>query len=316
MKKNILPLLAGLISFSCPMAQKCLDISIVSIMEKMETPGDAATSFKKCNINKNDHNQTVIVNYGTDLVQLDTIETQTLRNFNMAYVSSMSPTAMQVPSQQQINDTKALAEKLKSMTPEQQQQWAKQMYLQNNNAGARPVQDDAPTMQQVMHVRDIAVSQMKALNDEFSGKLNEIDDKCSNEIKIVAVGDKSKCPSDKVGMPSCDCVNKIEGTRWKQVVEIQNKYDAQKIAVYQTYFSKIKAMASEVESVVIKYKYGNDIKSTQMKGFLFTSQSSAFANAVLVTTICIEKIRKDGSTAYLNKTNSDNGVYDISCSHL
>ncbi len=140
-----------------------------------------------------------------------------------------------------------------------------------------------------MHVRDIAVNQMKALNDEFSGKLNEIDDKCSNEIKIVTAGDKSKCPSDKVGMPSCDCVNKIEGTRWKQVVEIQNKYNAQKRAVYQTYYSKIKAMAAEVDNTVIKYKYGNDIKSTQMKGFLFTSQSSAFANAVLVTTIVLKK---------------------------
>ncbi len=316
MKKIILLVLAGLISFSGPMAQKCLDISIVSVMDKMETPGDAASSFKKCNIHKNDHNQTEIVNYGTDLVQLDTIETQTLRNFNLAYVSSMNPSAMQAPSQQQINDTKALAEELKSMTPEQQQQWAKQKYLQNNNAGARPVQDDATTMQQIMHIREIAVNQMKALNDEFSGKLNEIDEKCSNEIKILTAGDKSKCPSDKVGMPSCDCVNKIESTRWEQVVEIQNKYDAQKINIYQTYFSKIKAMATEVDNTVIKYKYGNDIKSSQMKGFLFTSQSSAFANTVLVTTTCIEKIRKDGSTAYLNKMNSDNGVYDISCSHL
>jgi hypothetical protein len=107
MKKLIL-ISVAFVSFHSIMAQKCLDISIVSIMGKMETPGDAASSYKKCNTSKNDHNQTVIVNYGIDLVQLDTIEAQTLRNFNMAYVSSMSPATVQAPSQQQINDTKAV----------------------------------------------------------------------------------------------------------------------------------------------------------------------------------------------------------------
>lgn len=296
-------------------AQKCLDISISTMMDKIETPVDAEASFKKCSTKKNDHNQVVIVNYGQDQIQLDTIDSRTGRNFSVASISTSPYANMQAPSQSQVDASKALAEQLKSMTPDQQKEWVKQMMAQNSSAGVKPIQDDGPTTQQVMHARDVAINQMRALNDEFSGKLHDIDDKCSSEIKTVLMGDKSKCPMDLEGMPSCDCANKIEAVRWKLIVDIQNKYDAQKTATYQIYFPKLKVMAGEVDNTVIKYKGGDDIKSPSLKGFLFSAQSSAFANSILVTTYCAEKIRKEGATAYVNKLNSENGVYDISCSH-
>lgn len=297
-------------------AQKCLDISISTMMDKIETPVDAEASFKKCLTKKNDHNQVVIVNYGQDQIQLDTMESRTGRDFSVASYVGAAPTMAQAPTQQQADAAKALAAELKSMTPDQQKEWAKQMYLQNNSAGgSKTIQDDGPTMQQVMHARDIAVNQMKTVNAEFTSKIQDLDDKCTNEINILKLGDKSRCPMDKVGMASCECVNKIEAIYWKQVVDIQNKYNTQKTAIYQIYYAKLKAMAVEVDNTVAKYKNGDNLKSTTTKGFLFTSQSSAFANAFLVTTYCVEKISKDGATAYINKVNSENGVYEISCFH-
>jgi hypothetical protein len=306
MKKIRLFLLFVIPACSGLMAQKCLDINIVSLMGKLGTPGNAETSFKNCNTGKNDHHQTVINNYGTDLVQLDTMETQMITNFSFAATPGLGSAS--------ANDSRAMAEKLKSMTPDQQKEWIQQNYIQNHSAGAAPVQDDGPTSQQVLQVRTIASMQMKNLNDEFSAKLSEIDNKCKDEIKTVALGDKSKCPSDIVGMPSCACTNKIESTRWTKVLAIQDKYDAQKIDVYQTYLPKIKALAAQVDNAVTKYNYGANLKSSQMKQMLFSAQSSAFSNAFLITTICVEGIRKDGSNVFVNKVNSDNGVYDISCS--
>ena len=59
-KNNLIPCLPGLASKLS--AQKCLDISISTMMDKIETPVDAEASFKKCLTKKNDHNQVVIIN--------------------------------------------------------------------------------------------------------------------------------------------------------------------------------------------------------------------------------------------------------------
>ncbi len=294
--KRILSLLFLIFILSKVPAQRCLDISVSSLMGKLETPVDAKGSYEKCVTKKNDHNQVVIVNYGQAQIQLDTMESRTGRDFAIASYTGSASMQVQVPSQQQADAAKALATELQSMTPEQQKEWAKQMYLKNNAAaGSKTIQDDGPTMQQVMHARDMAVNQMKAINTEFSTKIQDLDDKCTSEINAVTLGDKRKCPSDKVGMASCDCVNKIETARWKLVVDIQNKYTAQKTSVYQIYYTKIKVMAAEVDNTVAKYKNGDDLKSPSVKGFLFTAQSSAFANSFLVTTYCVEKISKERS---------------------
>jgi hypothetical protein len=52
-------------------AQKCLDINILSEMGHLQVSGGAASCFGACATTKNDHQQTVIVNYGTQDVQLD-----------------------------------------------------------------------------------------------------------------------------------------------------------------------------------------------------------------------------------------------------
>lgn len=294
-------------------AQRCLDVNIVTAMDKLETPGDAESSFKKCITGKNDKGQVTIQNYGTDLQQLDTLVIRTSRDFNTNYVTGMSTTHVQAPTQQQIDATKALAEEVKNMTPEQQKEWAMKMAHQNNAGSANTIPDDPSISKLIMQSHDLAVNQMKTLNDEFYSKILALNNKADAEIKTITRGDKSKCPSDKTGYPYCDCPNRIEADYWKKVMVIRNKYDAQKVEIYQTYLPKLKTMAGEVDNAVVKCKFGDAVHSSQMKGLLYSAQSSAYGNAFLVTYSCTEQIRKEGSDAKVNKLNSDLGVFDISC---
>jgi hypothetical protein len=81
----------------------------------------------------------------------------------------------------------------------------------------------------------------------------------------------------------------------------------------QSYIPRIKALVATVDDNIVKLKYGDAIKSNELKGTLFSSQTSAFGNAFDITTSCIELVRKDGSNAYVNKFNCDNVVYNLSC---
>ncbi|HVM88881.1 MAG TPA: hypothetical protein VMT76_11900 [Puia sp.] len=296
-------------------AQKCLNISISKMMEALSMPPDAASSFKKCSTTNNERGQKIVDNYGSDIVQLDTMINRTMRAFTMASVNGSSA-SRPAYSQQDVSDAKALAETLKSMTPEQQKAWAQQVAqdrMKNaGSAGASP-QDNAETSKTVFQTQDIAVNQMKTLNDEMLQKMNEINNASDKEISALIKDDKTKCPSNITGMPTCECVNQIEGKYWKQVLLIKDKYNTRKTALFQAYFPRLKAMAETVDNTVTKYGRGDALKSSQLKNMLFSSQSSAFGNAFLMLTKCMEDVRKDGSDAFVNKLNSDNKVFDISC---
>lgn len=314
MKKIILALLFASILANVN-AQKCLDIRISSLMNQLEPPADAASSFKKCSTSNNDRGQKVIDNYGSDIVQLDTLMNRTMRAFTMASVNGSSVLRPSY-SQQDASDAKALAETLQSMTPEQQKAWAQQVAqdrMKNAGSTGSLSQDNAETSKTVFQTRDIAINQMKTLNDELLQKLNEIDNASGKEIKALAKDDKTKCPSNITGMPTCECANQIEGKYWRQVLAIRDKYNNQKTALFQTYYTKMKAMAATVDNTVAKYSRGDALKSPQLKNMLFSSQSSAFGNAFLMLSKCMEDVRKDGSDAFVNKLNSDNKVFDISC---
>lgn len=303
------------ILFATLHAQKCLDISISTMMSQMVPPGDAGSSFKKCSTTKNDHNQTIITNYGADIAQLDTTINRTMREFTVASVSGTAATRPAF-SQQDAGAAKELAETLKSMTPEQQKEWATQMAqdkMKNAGSAGNLPQDDALTSKTIYQTREIAAIQMKGLNDEMVQKLRDIDDASEKEIKALAKDDKTKCPSDIVGMPTCECSNQIESKYWKQALLTEDKYNNQKIELFQEYFPKMKAMAATVDNTVMKYNRGDALKSPQLKSMLFSSQSTAFSNAFLMLYKCEEDTRKDGSNAFVNRLNSDNKVYDIAC---
>jgi hypothetical protein len=312
-QRNFL-ILFFLASFFQLSAQKCLDINIVTLMGKLETPGNAAASFSKCRTSKNDEHQLTITDYGSDLVDLDSMEARTAREFNYAVISGSDYSTMHAPSQDQAEAIKADAEKLKTMTPEQQRAYAMQMSQKYGGGNSKPLQDDAATIQTVMKAQNIAVIQMKTLDDEFANKIRASDKSASDEIAALPRADKSKCPQNKQGMVLCSCANEAESAYWEKAILIRDKYNSQKIAIYQSYLTRIKALAGQVDDIVGQFKYGETLRSVEMKKMLLSSQSAAFANAFVESTLCVEGIRKSGSDLYINKVNSDNGVYDLSCS--
>ena len=301
--------------FLIPKAQQCLNINIAQKMESQSMPDNAAASYKKCLTSKNERNQSVITDYGKDLLDIDSLIARTTREFNNALLSTVSLTPVQQPSQQDINSAKDMAEKVKNMTPEQQREFAMQMaQQQQQNRTAQPVQDNATVSKLVYETYDLAVNKLKVVNDEFAARLRAMNGATSAEVNALKRGDKSKCPQDITGLPTCDCTNKIEGQYWQQVIAVYDKYDRQKTDLFQEYMTKIKAIAVTVDNNVSACKNGDALKSPQLKKMLFSAQSSAFANAFVITAICMKDTRKKGSDAYINKLNSDANVYDISCS--
>jgi hypothetical protein len=312
--KKLLLLSAFLIGFFIPKAQQCLNINIASMMGSMSMPANSSASYKQCETNKNDKNQTEITSYGKDIRDIDTLVAQTSRKFNNDYMASTIGMAGQA-SQQDVNAAMDMAEKMKSMTPDQQKAYAMQIaQQQQQNRTAQQVQDNPALTKLVYETYDLAINKMKAVDDEFAARLRALDDAMSKEIALIKRGDKTKCPGDITGLANCDCVNKIEAQYWQQVIAVNDKYDQQKSALFQDYSGRLKSILSTVESNISTCKNGDALKSPQLKKMLFSAQSSAFGNAFIVTSYCMKDTRTKGADAFRNKVNSDANVYDISCS--
>lgn len=148
---------------------------------------------------------------------LDTLVQQKLNAFNNAFLMASGSRAAQMPSGQTAEDAQQLAAKLKSMTPDQQKEWAMQQANQRMQTSSRPViQDDPATAQLVFKTRDLATVQLVALDREFAAKLREIGNAEYAAMNKLPKPDDSKCPGvDKVGLPSCSCVNEVDGKYWQ-----------------------------------------------------------------------------------------------------
>ncbi|MFI5193678.1 MAG: hypothetical protein ACHQD7_06460 [Chitinophagales bacterium] len=314
MKLPILLLL--LLAFTSSLcAQKCLDLSVLSLMTKLEVPGNAAASFASCSTRVNENNQTEIVDYGVYMKDLDTLVQQKLNAFNKAFLMASGSRAGQLPTGQTAEDAQQLAAKLKSMTPDQQKEWAMQQANQRMQTSSRPViQDDPATAQLVFKTHDLVTVQLVALDREFAAKLREIGNAEYAALNKLPKPDDSKCPAvDKVGLPSCSCVNEVDGKYWQQMVVVEDQYDAQKIALYQSYIVRIKGLVEQVDKNIVKLHYGDALKSKDLQEMLFSSQSAAFGNAFDITSATIHSIHQDGSRIYLNKANCDKKTYNLSC---
>jgi hypothetical protein len=276
-------------------------------------PVSAAASYKDCHTREIEHGVLEIVDFGKNVTDLDTLVARQAMAFSVASVSGNSP---KMPSATDVDAAKKLAETLNGMTDDQKKEFAMQMAKQQvQNARQAPaIQDDAATIQLIMQTRDIAVQQLKAINDEFRGKLQAIRAAQDKELKELKEPDPQKCPATSAGgLPSCRCVNKMYLPYWKQAVEIQEKYNRKKLDLLKNYTPKIRLLCNQVDNNVKKLKYGDAVKSPQMKQQLFSCQSSAFANAANLTVACAEDIRKTGAQLYLNQVNSERNVYYISC---
>ncbi|HEX4851102.1 MAG TPA: hypothetical protein VFV08_09865, partial [Puia sp.] len=187
-------------------AQKCLNIHLGNLLSNLPASANGSQSLNKCITNKNNQSgQTDITSFGSDLDQYDTMISKTTAEFNNTAAAAMTNHAPTY-SQDDAAAAKDLAETLKSMTPEQQKEWAMQMaQARQKNPGMGSQQEDASSMRLVIETQDIAGRQLKEVNDEFLAKLQALDAAEDEKIKAIAKGDKSKCPSDITGLPSCSC---------------------------------------------------------------------------------------------------------------
>lgn len=314
--KSFSLLLLAFVFGSSLWAQTCFDMSILSLMTKLDVPGNAAKNFAACHTTSNEDHQIAISDYGVYMKDLDTLVTQKMRDFNNASMVGSGDVNSQMPSAQTIEDSKKLAGDLKSMTPEQQKEWAmQQANKQMANKSSHPVmQDDPATTRLVMQTYDIAVNQLSVLDRELAAKYRSMESARSAAMEKVPAPDRSKCPSvDKIGSPACSCVNKLAAKYFVQKLILEDQYDAQKITLYQSYIGKIKGLVQQVDQNIVKLNFGAGIKSNQIQKMLFSSQSAAFGNAFDFTYLTIRAIHKDGSDLYVDKLNSDKDVYDLSC---
>mgnify|MGYP001550252511 CR=1 FL=1 len=315
MKLTFLLLLSFVFALSVS-AQRCLNMSVLSLMSKLEIPGNAAKNFEACNKTTNEHQQLVIADYGNYMKDLDTLVAQKERDFNNAVIEAAGSTASQMPSTQTVQDSKQLAEVLQSMTPEQQKEWAMQQANERraSSGSHAAMQDNPAVIRLVMETYNIAASQLPAVDREFAAAYRGIESERSNAIEKIPQADRSKCKSaDNFGNPSCSCVNGLAAKSFNQKLIAQEKYDAQKIALYQSYIVKIKGLVQQVDQNIAKLHYGAEIKSKQYQKMLFSSQSAAFGNAFDFTYLTIKAIHQDDADLYVNKVNSEKGFYDLSC---
>lgn len=295
-------------------AQRCLDINILALMSNLQAPGDAASCFKECKTQLNDHGQKVIVNYGVRDTQLDEVIKHNAQDFTNASVSGIS--SANLPSSAQVQDYKALAAKMKSMTPDQQKAYAMQMAKQMQNSNHSTAVMENPATGELVGKTQTLVIQLRQLDDELAAKVRAVRDKEKAERDAVKQPDYSKCPGvDKIGLPACACVNGLDGKYWQQIVAIENKYNSQKTALLQSYLPRYKSLVGTIEDNISKLHHGDDVKTNTYKKMLFSAQSGAFGNAFDITASVINDIRRSGADAYVNKTNCDAGVYNLSCSH-
>jgi hypothetical protein len=294
-------------------AQRCLDINILSLTGHLQAPGDAASCYNECATTTNDHGQKVISNYGTRDTQLDAMIKQKMQEFTNASVSGMGSTS--APSASQVQDYKAMAAKMKEMTPEQQKAYAMQIAQQMQSSRSTG-QMENPAAARIVGTNQTNVMQLKQLGDEFAAKVRAIREKEKAERDAVKTPDYSKCPgADKEGLPSCGCVNGLDSKYWQQIVAIENKYNSQKTALLQSYMPRYKTLIGTIEDNIAKVHNGDDLKTANYKRMLASQQSSTFAAAFDIPAAVINDIRRTGADAYVNKANSDAGVYNLSCAH-
>jgi hypothetical protein len=283
-------------------------------MGQFQVPGDAATAFGSCQTSKNDEKQTVITGYGTEYDQIEKTSKDNTQAFTMAAASSVNMTALG----SQVQDAKALAAKMQSMSDDERKAYVMQMasqmqnsYMQNNAMSESPA-----VARLVMATQSIAATQLVPLQSEFDTKYRALIVQEDQEKAAVAAPKYNSCGAvDKEGMPGCGCVNALDGVYWKQIIAIVDNYNSQKAALLQSYLPRIKGLIGQIEYNIAKLHSGEDVKTATYKRMLVSSQSTAFSIGFVVLGGTIEDIRKSGSDVYVNKVNCDDLVYNLSCDH-
>jgi hypothetical protein len=308
----MLMLLSGLLFTVTVQGQRCLDLSILGLMgQHLHVPDDPEANFGYCQTKLNGNKQVEITSYGQDLADMDSMVTRTGRKFNDAVLQA-NMTGM--PTDRSVENSQELARKLQGMTPEQQQAWAmKYAAQQMQNAQARPVSEDPKMGKLLGDVHELFI-QINQLNSAFSAKFRTLNEAQAAELDKVTDPDGHECPEvDKLGAPSCACINGLWGKHFQRKLDIEKEYDARKIELLNQLITRNKAMVGQAEADISALRYGDALNNPSFKKQLLSYQAAIFSAAFAVTGSTIEHIRTESSDIYVNKVNCDKLKYNQWC---
>ena len=304
-------LLATLLLSTAAQAQRCLEISILGLMgQHLHVPGDPAANFNSCQTKVNENGQVEITSYGQDLADMDSMVIRTMKKFTVAIVpgSSMGVTAM--TSQE---DAQKMAEEVKNMTPEQQQAWAMKYAAQQMHSTPRMLPED-PAMAKLVGNVDEAYVQLGKLNMDFSARFRTINGEEAAELDKEPVPTGHECPEvDRIGFPSCGCLYGVWGKHFQCMLDIEKKYDAQKIELLTQLIAQTKAIVGQAEADISTLRNGDALNNPSLKQQLLSFQSGIFSEAFAISGSVIEHIRTESSDIYVNKVNCDKLKYNRAC---
>lgn len=293
-------------------AQRCLDLKTAATLDLIHVPSSAEASFRDCHTKANENGSLRIDDYGDNYKAIDTFIAQKSREFA---IEKMKDYQVHQISASQMDDAKQLAATVNSMTDEQKKAFAMQMAQQQmSNRSNNSVQDDAATARLVMETQDLSANKLYKLNREFNDKFLSIKQSEENELSKVTAP-QNNCPM--VGPKGyeeheCNCSNKLFQPYLKQKIGIAEKYNQQKLDLYNEYVPQIKAICTQIDANITKLKMGDAVKTKNFKDVLTSAQSQAFALASEFAGV-EQSIRKSGADVYVSFDNSNHNLYITDC---
>lgn len=303
MKKSICIFFA-VSSITIANAQRCLEgLRTAVALDMNQIPSSAQNAFADCATKTQDDGIVVIVDYGANPKKISGFLLQKGKEFTNAGLATQT-----TPSQSKIDDAKALAEKLDKMSDAEKQAYAMQ-YAMKQMAQSRSLapQDNIADIKLAMKTGTTLTQNLDVLVGGYRQKFLAIRMASDKELAAVPKPDYSGCPEVKghgdIALPLCSCMHPISIAHAKKILAIVEKYNTQKIALYQSYVPQVKSICIQIDDNIAKLKYGDVFKNTQYKQMLLSAQQKAFADASMLTGV-EEDVRQTGADAWAGNLNA------------
>jgi hypothetical protein len=291
----------AVLSASTITAQRCSQFSITPLLSQLQMPVNSATSYSLSTTVPNSDGQATIKKYALYLEEIDsTIAQEQKGGTTLPKPGGPPPTIPGGPVDiSPANPVTPLPQQAPTNGP------AVALAKQTSSIPT----DNAATLQLVTQTYDIGANQLAALDIELSGKLNALSMPMNNEINAVSLTAMGTCPGQPpAGMPTCACANGLDDKYWTAKIAIEDKYDAQRIALLQSYLTRIKSLTAQVDANIAQLQYGDAVQTPSYKAMLLNAQSAAFNNAFTTEFAAIKEINESGANLYVHKYNADHLV--------
>jgi hypothetical protein len=291
-------------------SQRCLDMPTAIVCQKVNLPSSPRQAFDDCEKAPSTRKALFIKNYGANYAEVESFIKQKEIEFSQASMVNMNAN---MPSNTQIEDAQKLAEKIESMSDEQKKAYAMQIAQQQmSSATTQMMQQNEGSFKMLIETVNLQTKLDSLYRFAYFTKITDIMKARKLAQDQIVVPDETGCPSvDKVEFPGCKCVNAFYTKIFLKKVNIDQKYVAQLLHLYQEFLPQIKALCTQIDYNIAQLKMGDALNLVDNKKKLLGIQASAFSCASLVFGIETE-IRKTADI-YVDYYNASNNSYAGSC---